>query len=252
MIDVLKSLLLPPLNLLLLLLAGLALRRWRARTAAALLAGAIAGLYLLSTAVVANLLVSGLETDPALSLESLPDGPQAIVVLAAGRDDDAPDFAGGDTVGPLTLVRLRYAAMLHRQSGLPILVAGGGTPEEQPTLADLMARSLSEDFGIPVRWRETGSLNTAENAFNSAAILREAGISRVFLVTHAWHMRRAVWIFRVAGLDPVPAPTAFISDSEPVFPGQPGDYIARSSGLLASTFALHEWLGLIWYRIRYG
>lgn len=252
MTDLLKTLLLPPVSLFLLLLAGLVLRRRAPRTGLTLLIGGLSALYLLSTPLVASLLVRGLEIHPALALDALPEGPQAIIVLAAGREDDAREFGGRDAVGPLTLVRLRYAALLHRQSGLPILVAGGGTPEEIPSLADLMAQSLERDFGVPVRWRETRSLNTAENAFNSAAILREAEVRQVFLVTHAWHMRRAARVIGVAGLDPVPAPTAFIGPHDGLVLGEAGNYVARSSGLLASTFALHEWLGLIWYRIRYG
>lgn len=255
MIDILKTLLLPPVALILAMIAGLALlsRRRAPRIGLILLISGLAGLYILGTPLAAGLLARGLEIHPALPAEGpLPQGPQAIVVLAAGRTEAAPEFGGNDTVGPLTLTRLRYAAGLHRRTGLPILVAGGGTPDETPALADLMARALRDDFAVSVRWRERHSLNTAENAFNSAAILRENGVETVFLVTHAWHMRRAAWIFGVAGLEPVPAPTAFIGRDGPAFPGEPGDYVARSSGLLTSTFALHEWLGLLWYRLRYG
>lgn len=255
MIDVLKALLLPPIALILAMVAGLALRssRLAPRAGLILLISGLAALYLLATPLAAGLLARGLEVHPALPLDGpLPETPQAIVVLAAGRTEAAREFGGRDAVGPLTLTRLRYAARLHRRTGLPVLVAGGGTPEETPSLADLMARALREDFGVSVRWRERRSLNTAENAFNSAAILREENVRTVFLVTHAWHMRRAAWIFEVAGLEPVPAPTAFMGPDDPAIPGEPGDYVARSSALLASTLALHEWLGLLWYRLRYG
>lgn len=254
MVDALKILLLPPVNLILMLIAGLALRRRRSRLGVVLIVGSIAAFYGLSTPVVSSILTDGLEDRSALPLDSLPtgtDAPQAIVVLAAGRRNAAPDYAGSDTVGPLTLERLRHAARVHRQTGLPVLVAGGGTPDEVPPLADLMARSLAEDFGIEATWRETRSLNTAENAFFSAAILGDAGIDRVYLVTHAWHMRRAGWVFDVAGLTVVPAPTAFAGRGDDSAL-EASDFVASPAHFLRSSLALHEWLGLVWYRLRYG
>ncbi len=46
------------------------------------------------------------------------------MVLGGGRYRDAPEY-GNDTVGEYTLVRLRYAAKLHRETGFPLLVTGG-------------------------------------------------------------------------------------------------------------------------------
>ena len=251
MVDVAKVLLLPPVSLILLMIVGLALRRRLPRLGLSLSIFAIAAFYALSTPVVSGLLARGLEIHSPVMLDDLPQDPMAIVVLAAGRQRDAPDYGGEDVVGGLTLERLRYAAELHRRTGLPVLVAGGGPPDEPPPLADLMARSLSDDFGVTVAWREGDSLNTAENAFNSAAILQEGGVDTVFLVTHAWHMRRAAWVFDVAGLKVVPAPTAFAGRNVDR-PAEISDYVARPSGFVRSSLALHEWLGLLWYRMRYG
>ena len=46
--------------------------------------------------------------------------------------------------------------------------------------------------GDLVRWQEDRSADTWETAEFSAALLRPAGISRVYLVTQSWHMRRAM------------------------------------------------------------
>ena len=251
MVNIAKILVLPPVSLILLMVAGLALRRAAPRLAAVFLVLGVGGFYALSTPIVSRLLASGLEIYAPVFLDDLPQGPQAIVVLAAGRIYDAPDYGGDDVVGLLTLGRLRYSAELHRRTGLPVLVAGGGSPDEPPPLADLMARSLAEDFGIGVEWREGDSLNTAENAFYSATILQQSDIDTVFLVTHAWHMRRAAWVFGVAGLNVVPAPTAF-AGHWPDRPREIRDFIPGHSGFIRSSLALHEWLGLLWYRMRYG
>ncbi|HAK93275.1 MAG TPA: YdcF family protein, partial [Massilia timonae] len=96
--------------------------------------------------------------------------------------------------------RLRYAAHLHRRTGLPILVSGGAPGPGAMSLADAMAAALREDFGVPVRWVEGRSRNTAENAMFSAALLRPEKVGRVLLVTDAMHMERARTVFQRGGL----------------------------------------------------
>ena len=57
--------------------------------------------------------------------------------------------------------------------------------------ADAMATALRDDFGVPVKWTEGKSRNTAENAAFSAALLRPDAVRRVLLVTDAMHMPRS-------------------------------------------------------------
>ena len=85
-------------------------------------------------------------------------------------------------------------------------VAGASYPE-----ALMMSDSLKQDFGIAPLWLEDRSENTEQNALYSAAILKEAGIKQIILVTHAAHMRRALAYFQASGLHVVPAPTAFLA-----------------------------------------
>jgi uncharacterized SAM-binding protein YcdF (DUF218 family) len=66
------------------------------------------------------------------------------------------------------------------------------------------------------------------------------------LVTHAWHLRRAVPLFEAQGFDVVPAGTQFSRGSlDTLF-----DVLPTHTGLRDSTFALHEWLGILWYKLR--
>jgi uncharacterized SAM-binding protein YcdF (DUF218 family) len=84
-----------------------------------------------------------------------------------------------------------------------------------------------------------------ENARKSAALLMEAGIGKVLLVSHAWHLPRAVVAFNQAGLEVVPMPTLFRRE-----PLTPLDYLPQAEGLRQSRIALHEWLGRFWYWLR--
>lgn len=230
-------LLLPPLNLVLIAGCGLWWRRRQPRLGAALSIGALA---LLLVAPLENL------TQPLASRE-LP-AVQAIVVLGNGRIGGAPEYGGRDSPGLTTLARLRYAAHLQRASGLPLLVSGGSPDGAAESEAAVMARSLREDFGVPVRWLEQDSDNTAENARYAAQQLRDDGIRRVLLVTDAMHMPRSRSVFIRYGLDVVPAPTVFFSRQRLTAL----DFFPDGEGLRRSHYALHEWIGLLWYRLRHG
>ena len=147
-------------------------------------------------------LETGLPTTP-------PPGhpPQAIVVLSAELIRTHQETLGVRP-GLLTLDRLRTAAALHRRTGLPILVSGGTGQVGAATLAAVMAQSLKDDFQTPARWVEDKSTDTWENAHFSADILRAEGITSIYLVTHSWHMRRALVAFRHTGLIVTAAPTS--------------------------------------------
>jgi uncharacterized SAM-binding protein YcdF (DUF218 family) len=242
--DAFASLLLPPgLPLILMALGGLL--AWRHRTRAGALLGELgfALLWLSCLGVLGNSLVRLLEPPPVAPAAL--DGGQAIVVLGAGRLERSPEY-GEDVVGPEGLARLRYGARLARQTGLPLLVAGGkpygGTLSEGAT----MARALEQELAMPARWIEGESNTTAENAQRAFAILRREARTRIVLVTSAAHMHRAELAFRKAGFDVVAAPTVFVSRRET----HVVDWLPSASGLGATRTALWELLGILWYRLR--
>ncbi len=248
-------LLTPPGLILLLALLGVLLQlRWR--LAGRLLVGlSLVLLFILSLPLTGRALVAPLETTPPLPTATLaPDEARqqagAIVVLGGGRYPQASEYGDTDAVNAATLHRLRYAAWLHRRTGLPILVTGGAPFGEPTAEAALMQESLENDFQIRPKWAETRSRNTQENAAFSKEILAAAGIRRIYLVTHAWHMPRAQWAFVNAGLDVVPAPMGFTTLGKGEREGL--GYLPSARGLDLSSLALRERLGLAWYRYKYA
>src|SRR5688572_22301733 len=114
--------------------------------------------------LVSKALIDRLQVFPPAAESELRDamaGPaSAIVILAAGRRTYAPEF-DGETVDGLSLERLRYGALLARQTRLPVLVSGGmGDGTTRLPLAKLMADALLRDYGISARWLESQSTNT--------------------------------------------------------------------------------------------
>lgn len=246
--NLIADFLLPPANGLLLALVGLLCLRRKPRLGKALIGAGIAILVLLSLHVVAIQLIRPLEQrHPPLDLAKVADvRAGAIVVLAGGRDRLAPEFSGQDDVSDDTLIRLRYGALLARSMQKPVLVTGGQPDGSGRSEAEAMQLSLQRDFGVSVRWAETTSNTTRENARHSAVLLGRENIRRIVLVTHAWHMPRAVETFTAAGFEVVPAPMAYMS-ARPI---TPLDFLPRAKSLKDSSRALHEWIGIVWYRLR--
>ncbi|MEB0013791.1 YdcF family protein [Glaciimonas sp. Gout2] len=245
--NLVSTFLLPPTSLMLVCFLGLALRRRYSRCGLSLSVGALIIMLVISTKAGSLLFVAPLENQaPVLNMKSIGDA-QAIVVLGGGRLANSPEYGDVDSPSYVTLARLRYAAKLHRETGLPILVTGGQPEGGGESEAAVMARSLEQDFGTPVKWIEDASDNTAQNASLSYAILSRDKVKHILLVTDAIHMPRARMIFKQSGLDGIPAPTVFFSRSQQSLL----DFMPTGEGLRRSYYALHEWIGIVWYRLRY-
>ena len=234
--KLLTALALPPAGPLLLSTLGLLLMRRWPRFGKTLAWSGLALLWLLATPAVTKPMLAAIENVPPLDPAQAKSA-QAIVVLGGGSYFAAPEY-GGDTVSRWSLERLRYAARLQRETGLPLLVTGGaplgGVPEGRS-----MKETLERDFGVKVRWVEDRSADTRGNARYSAPLLHKAGVRRVLLVTHAWHMRRAQGEFAAENMTTIAAPTAY----ETTGPLTALDLLPGPGGLWAGRIALHEWLG---------
>jgi len=234
--SVAESLLLPPISLLLLALVGLLIERRRRVLGRCLAFVGVVGTLLLATPVVCGTLLLSLERDlPTTPPQNAP--PQAIVILGGDLRRMANDSGVTLYPGLLSLERLRDGARLYRQTHLPVLITGGRQRRNEPSIAEVMSDSMQHDFQAPVEWLENSSDDTWQNAQLSAAILREHGIKSIYLVTHAWHMRRALMAFSHTGLVVTAAPV-------------PLDRIPHASAMAFVPNAVHEWIGCAWYALQ--
>lgn len=118
----------------------------------------------------------------------------AIVVLGA-------PLAADGRLTPVLEERVAAAHALWQQGGAPRIVATGGTthgaalPEAAAIAEALAARGVADVLV------ESASRTTAENAHLTAALVAPLGIRSVWIVTQPFHTRRAVRLFRCAGLD---------------------------------------------------
>ncbi len=244
--PLLTTLVLPPASLLLLIGLGLLLAARKKATGLLLAFAAATLLWLLSChAVAVWLALNLLPQHPPLSVAALKASPvQAIVVLGGGVHPVAPEY-GEPQASAAAAMRLRYGAWLARQSGLPVAFAGGmgwGAADTQAlSEGEVARRAALQDYGLALRWIDSQSRDTAENARLLRPLLAKDNIQRIALVTHAWHMPRALTAFEQAGFTVTPAPMAFI------LPSRNGllQWTPSADGLGTSQLVLKEWLGLL-------
>ncbi len=245
---ILKSLLLPPGGLILLLFISLLfIRKVFGKL---LLALTLAAFYLLSTPAISTNLMAGLERYVFVTPEEiLAAKTEAIVVLGGDLYEEGPEY-GGDTIKGELLERVRYAAWLQKRTNLPIIVSGGNMDKTKPSEAKLAGQVLKEEFGCQVLATEDQSKTTWENAQNTKGVLAANGIKKVALVTHAWHMPRAMRVFTQHGIDAIAAPTIFSNGKQNSSDDMARNWLPSSIALRTSYLALHEYLGMAWYQIK--
>lgn len=246
LIAIIKAIIFPPTFNFIFIALGLITKQKKVLSQFFLYFGLLS-LLLCCLPVFSKALLKSLETYPALLPPVSVNKEQAVVVLSGGSYPDAKEY-GKSIDGNTTLQRGNYAAFLHKQTRLPVLVTGGKTNPEIKSEAAVMADTLNDSFNIEVKWKEEQSLNTAGNAIYSAGILKENGIDSIFLVTSAWHMPRSVMMFEQQGLNVTPAPTIFVYDQDEF---ALIDYLPSAGALHKTRVALHEYLGLVWYKLRY-
>ena len=205
--PVLVALALPPVPWLVLVLVGARLIPWRRFVGWLAILVAVAGLWLSACAGIGEWMLRSFMSPPpplnaeriaALKKEAAAGKPGVVVLmLGGGREARAPEY-GVASLAPPSLERLRYGVWLSRETGAPMMFSGGlghsaepGTPE-----GDVAAEIAQREFLRPLRWVESKSRDTRENARYSIDTLREQEVTQLVLVTHGWHMQRALRAFK--------------------------------------------------------
>jgi uncharacterized SAM-binding protein YcdF (DUF218 family) len=256
--PVFAALALPPVPFLLLMLAGARMMYWRRTLSWLVMLSGAAGLWLCCTTAVGYWLERVvLKPPPPLSPERVAEikrivgtspNKVVIVVLGGGREAMAPEY-GVSNLKDLSLQRLHYGVWLARQTGAPLMFSGGVGYADTVgvTEAEAAARIAERDYGKPLTWSEGESRDTRENAARSIAMLKPTGASDLVLVTHGFHMPRAVKAFQLEAQraeSPMrvwPAPMGLAEPSEQVSLR----WMPSNEGFRRVRLVLHELAGLL-------
>jgi uncharacterized SAM-binding protein YcdF (DUF218 family) len=235
-----KQFLLPSNLMALFILTGmgcLVLKKARRFSSGLLCAGGLVFLVF-SNGPVSYYLVRHLEEQsPAFSTDLYPTVFKDIVVLTGHALPDAR-LPASSSVNSSSAFRILEALRLrHLFPGARIAISGYA---DVPSIMKKLLLNLGvEEELIDI---ETQSNSTYQSAFH----LKDRFKNRAFiLVTSAGHMPRALGAFRSLGMNPTAAPTDYMAKMDPF----DGNFLPTPNNLLRSDLAMHEYFGLLWYRL---
>lgn len=244
--KIVSAFLLPPgVFVLLLTLAGVILLV-RKKHAGGILNLALAGvIWALATAPVADKIMAPLEKPYAEIKRPAGD---VIVLLGGGIAEGVPDFTGKGAPSADMLFRIVTAVRLQRQIDVPIIVSGGKVYKNIDSEAKI-ARRLLTDLGVADKKiiMEERSRDTLDNALNTKALCQKMGFREPILLTSAYHLPRAVYLFEKTGLRVNAFPAGFKTATDRRYGWQ--DLLPATGSLDVTSDALHEYLGQMYYRL---
>jgi len=248
--KILTDFILPPGIFVVLLVACLILLLIKKNTIARIvLIASIAILYTFSIEPVSDGLIFPLENRyPPLSEMPTKDTVDYIVVLGGGIIPKSPEENNLGSLHSDALKRTHYAARVHRESGIPVIVAGGKPlfSSEAESESAVAARVLAQSGVAPqMVQQESESRNTWENAANLKNLY---DADSIILVTSAYHMLRSVQSFRDNGIECIPAPTDYKVARVPY---DLLSFLPNPFYLSNSYRALKEYVGIVYYYFRY-
>ena len=178
--------------------------------------------------------------------------PAGIIVLGGALDEEMT-LARHQPILLGFAARLTTGVALARRFPQARLIFTGGTGgtaglSQGKTSEAVGARELWLSLGVPEERMsfEAKSRNTWENAIYTRALLHPKPDETWLLVTSAWHMPRAMGIFRRAGFKVVAYPVDYRTF------GDSRDFLLARTGLdqiMMLQFAVHEWIGLVAYHL---
>ena len=168
-----------------------------------------------------------------------------IVVLGGGHTSD-PGLPVTSQISFESLARLTEAVRLYRiLPGTKLILSGGAVfdPVSNARIYFKTARIMD----VPAR--DLVLSEQARDTIEEAHFIRQiVGRDPLILVTSAFHMPRATALFKKQGMDPIPAPAAFLVKRRPQ--SIPSDFYPSAEALYKTQMIVHEYLGMAWSRLR--
>lgn len=238
---------LPLSSLLILMGAGILLSKKYPRLGKTLWAGAFLTLYIFSLSPVANALLRPLEARFKPLDESLFLDIDYVAVLGAGLLDLS--WLGLESAPSKTsLKRLVGGIVLYRKlPGSKLVLSGGsGDPAKEYLVEAEAMKRVAMSLGVPPE--DIVVEDRSRNTLQSVELLKPAfDGKKVILVTSAFHMGRALAMFKKSGIDVIPAPGDYVSQDIDV---NFYSLIPKVGSLGKSSTAIYEHLCLSWYSLK--
>lgn len=242
--KILSALLLPP-GIIVAALLVIIYRMFRNKERSRYLIVALTmGIYLLSIPAVTEFLLRPLENkyQPKLSTAD------AIVVLGGGALLRNDGLNSDGSLGEYSAARILTAAQIYEREKIPVVITGGAPMPDTGNEARIGRNVLSnlklaENFIVV----EDQARNTHENAVKTMQLCYKYNWKKIYLVTSAFHMPRAIAEFKLAqtGQEKIilqPYPCDYQTDESSAL--NLFSFIPQHQSFDSSVMALHEYLGL--------
>lgn len=251
-----KSLTTPIVWILTVLLLGLILIRFSRRRIVSrigrcfLLLGMLM-LFTCSFPPVANILTYSLESrypPPATKVLATLD----IIVVLGGGGYPSGGFRGEAELAGRSYPRLYHGVRVFHEGHAGLLAFCGGPLQEGKEAEAPVMRAMAIRLGVPEDkvLTETVSSDTMQNAKGLVDLLPKEQGRRIGLVTSATHMLRSEQVFRSQFPHDTIVPVPVHYQYDPAV-WRIGNLKPSVEALEQTTGAIHEWIGILWYSLRY-
>lgn len=168
-----------------------------------------------------------------------------IVVLGGGINYNIPKEDG--ELSKSSLERLVRGYKLQNKLESSIIYSGGvAVGKTKISEAEIAGKWLGEMGVLEDKInKEEQARTTYENGVYIKEWMKNNDVSNIYLVTSAIHMPRSSAVFSNLNIDFIPVISGYSYNHKLSWL----DYLPNRGALTANLAALHEWLGLIWYKI---
>jgi len=213
------------------------------------LISAICWLSIITTAWLPKAMVGNLERTypPLLTIDDAVSAvPVYIMVLGAGHTDDK-SLPPNSQLSNAALARLIEGIRLYHTVPGSKLIFSGDKGEQTESQAVILAQTAGF---LGVSQNDIHQFTTTKNTADEAATFRLTfGIqNKLYLVTDAVHIPRAMYLFRDKGINATAAPTNY-QNKKGTDPHPFNAFIPRSDNVFRMETAMHEYVGLLWARL---
>ncbi len=203
-------------------------------------------IYLFSCEFFADPVILNLEKKYPVAGEETIEKSDIYILLCGGV---ITDTLGGNVPQKNAVGRIMKTAQLYHQSPKKIYISGGSPLQNRESESSVYRRELVL-LGIPEEdiIIEEGSNNTKENSVRIKEIINNENIKSGLVITSALHMPRSMEVFKDENLEFYPAPCDFTAHQEKQ---NKFAYIPQFKVLKDLYAAFWEYIGIVYYRIRY-
>ena len=172
-----------------------------------------------------------------------------IVILGGGVISNTPNNNLGE-LSDSSMQRVYNGYLMYKNLNFPIIVTGGTLDKTNNIPEAFKMKEVLLKMGVKPSdiYLETKARNTNENAKFVSEVAKKLKKEKIYLVTSAIHMKRSYEIFKkyIKTIKLIPVPVNYLVSRNSI---NWYDFLPKIGPLKNTSYALHEFLGLLFEKI---